>query len=83
MKKLLVERMMERGMTREAAGKAHDVVFGAVQELVREGTYVRIPGIGGLHRRPRAAFRRRIPHTGEMVSIAGYDVVVLANPRKF
>ena len=59
----------ELDITKKQAGEVYDLVFGLVEDLVKDGIPVRLPGIGTLHMVELPAGEARNPQTGEAVQV--------------
>lgn len=83
MKKAVLDELKSAGLSGVEAAHAFDQVTQAMARLVERGERVRVPNVGTLTRATRAETRRRNPQSGETITIAARDVVVLRNGRKF
>lgn len=64
------------GFTKKAAGQAVEAVLAALEEAVRRGEEVRLPGFGTFAVKERAERQGRNPLTGDVISIPARKAVV-------
>ena len=65
----------EAGITKKAAAKAVDAVFGAIAAEVSAGNKVTVTGFGTFEPKAREARQGRNPQTGEAITIPAHNVV--------
>ena len=83
MKNHVVNELKSAGLSGVEAEHAFNQVTEAMARVVKRGDRVRIPGIGILTKRARAATQKRNPRTGEAMTIAAHEVVAIRKPEKF
>lgn len=83
MKTHVLNEMKAAGMPAAEVEQAFEAVTQAMGRVIERGDRVRIPNIGTLVRKTRAATNKRNPRTGEAIAIAERDQVALRNPRRF
>ena len=65
----------EAEITKKAAAKAVDAVFGAITAEVSVGNKVTVTGFGTFEPKAREARQGRNPQTGEAITIPAHNVV--------
>lgn len=71
----------ESGLSPEVVHKVLDTYEAVLQQLLENGSRVRLGELGALVQVTRKATRKRVPHTGQCVDVPARAVVVLRPPQ--
>lgn len=83
MKKQIIDKLREDGMTEVAAAKTLDTVIQAIGDVVRATGEASIPGFGKFKKKLRAERQVHNPRTGEVTRTTAKDVLVFKPSSTF